>query len=64
MNATTDDRPHMALWAEAFLNQWSVELKERCDIHDILDWAYELYPEKGHLRPEDVAQAEWEAGRG
>lgn len=60
MDATTDDRPHMALWAEAFLNHWSVELKEPCDI---LDWAYELYPKHGHLRPEDVAQAEWEAGR-
>lgn len=48
-------------WATAFLLHWSETLREDCDRSDILDWAGELYPTHGHLRPEVVAQSEWES---
>jgi hypothetical protein len=50
-----------AAWAAAFLHHWSDTLREDCDRHCVLDWASELYPTHGHLRAEEVAQAEWES---
>lgn len=50
-----------AAWAAAFLHHWSDTLHEECDRRCMLDWASELYPTHGHLRAEDVAQAEWES---
>jgi hypothetical protein len=50
-----------AAWGAAFLHHWCDTLREDCDRRYILDWASELYPTHGHLRADEVAQAEWES---
>lgn len=48
----------MTEWALAFAHHFLDAVHGEADIHDLLDWAYELYPANRHLDPVDVAKAQ------
>lgn len=48
---------HMIDWAHAFAQRFLEEENSRGDIHDLIDWGYEIYPENRHREPGAVATA-------
>lgn len=43
-------------WGHEFMYAWAELVNGALDIHDTLDWAYELWPTMGHRNPAEVAK--------
>jgi hypothetical protein len=49
-------------WAEEFANHFREIVGGEGDLADLIDWAKELYPTRGHQAPGAAAHEEWKAG--
>lgn len=52
-------QPHCIPWAQEFADTFLELSKGEGDIHQLLDWAYELYPVCGHRPGKAVALEEF-----
>lgn len=53
----------MTDWAEHFAHVFTDLAHGNADLHNLLDWAYDLYPERGHEDPAQVAREEFKTAR-
>lgn len=53
------EQPHCIPWAQAFADTYLELSTGEGDMHQLLDWAYELYPVCGHRLGADVARDEF-----
>lgn len=53
------DRPAYINWAEEFAYEFMGLCNGENDIHGLIDWGYEIFPQRGSEDPKEVARSEF-----